>query len=61
MCRVVLRCNCLAKGVEVCRCDVSHVLDVRVVVVVEEFVAKRVNLPGEGLYNVGIEVLQGQL
>ena len=61
MCRVVLCCNFLARGCEVGMCDVSHMLDVWLVVVIQEFIAKGVNLPREGLYDVGVEVLQGQL
>ena len=58
--RVVLRCKVMAKGLEVGIGYVSHVLDVRLIVVVEKLVAKRVDLPG-GLHGVGAEVLQYQL
>ena len=51
----------VAKGREVCLCDIAHVLDKVGVMVVQELVAKVVNLPRKCSNDVGVEVLQGQL
>ena len=50
-----------AKCGEVCLSSITHVFDLLVVSVIEELVAKGVNLPGECLDDVDVEVLQGQL
>ena len=58
---VVTLCKFVAKGRKVCLCDVAHVLDKVGVMVVQELVAKGVDLPRKCSNDVGIEVLQGQL
>ena len=57
MCGVVVGRELLAKGCKVGVGDVAHVLDVLMVVVVQEFVAKGVYLPGECGNNVCMEIL----
>ena len=54
MCSVVVCRESLAKCREVGVCDVAHVLDVLVVVVVQELIAKGIDLPGESSGNVGV-------
>lgn len=61
MCVWQLLGEIVAEGREVCLVDVAHVLEDTGVVVVKNFVAEWVDLPGEHFDGVDVEVLQGQL
>lgn len=61
MCGVELCCQLVTKGWKVRLCEISHVFEPGVVVMIEEFVAQGIDLPREALDNVDVEVLQGQL
>ena len=61
MCGIVGTAKLLAELCKVGLGEVSHVLDLVGKVVVQDFVAERVYLPGEGFGNVEVEISGGKL